>query len=302
METETDLLNILLEEFKPTKTIQLESHIMKLRIFSEYEFPLRLTKIFGGRTLEYRTSIMLLLTTGLNCLCLCFFKQYTGFRDPETEPVSLGLEVADESERRGPFDLRPSHMQHGETFEEFRNKEFYDQTFLLQETTDKGSPKVLSCTLFCPPKKGPETLFWSLCRKFVHHRIPQEEVSRWMWGNSTLGRMCENYSESKLQTFLLDCDHLKLKIFSSGDICYKLLGELGHTVPLEGTAKAKHWIRKRRYIATQNNLPCYKNLLDIISEEMEKSDSESEDEVFADLWGQYHYLQDRMLGYHGPVM
>ena len=134
---------------------------------------------------------------GLNCLCLCFFKQYTGFRDPE-------------SERRGPFDLRPSHMQYGETFEEFRNKEFYDQTFLLQETTAKGSPKVLSCTLFCPPKKGPETLFWSLCRKFVHHRIPQEEFSRWMWGNSTLRRMNESYSESKLQTFLLDCDHLKL--------------------------------------------------------------------------------------------
>ena len=165
METESDLLNILLKEFKPLKTIPLENHIMKLRIFSEYEFPLRLSKIFGGRTLEYRTSITLLLTMGLNCLCLCFFKQYTGFRDPE-------------SERRGPFDLRPSHMQYGETFEEFRNKEFYDQTFLLQETTDKGSPKVLSCTLFCPPKKGPETLFWSLCRKFVHHRIPQEEFSR----------------------------------------------------------------------------------------------------------------------------
>ena len=53
METESDLLNILLKEFKPTKTIPLENHIMKLRIFSEYEFPLRLTKIFGGRTLEY---------------------------------------------------------------------------------------------------------------------------------------------------------------------------------------------------------------------------------------------------------
>ena len=45
METETDLMRIMMEGCKPTKKIILEDDIQKIRIFSEYDFPLRLTKL-----------------------------------------------------------------------------------------------------------------------------------------------------------------------------------------------------------------------------------------------------------------
>ena len=57
METETDLMRIMMEDYKPTKRIILQDDIQKIWIFSEYDFPLRLTKLSKiGTNMEYQSE------------------------------------------------------------------------------------------------------------------------------------------------------------------------------------------------------------------------------------------------------
>ena len=299
MEDEADLMKILLEKPKPTKRIVLENHIEKIRIFSEYDFPLRMTKLSRiGSSMEYQSAtITLFVTTGLNCFCLCYYrdKAFWDYLSPEFNHPLVALEVADESEFLGRgyrLPNTPGYIERELNTGKYVKKEFYDKTFLLEEPTGRWGTKVFSCTLYCPPKTGPESLYWTLTKKFVHNSVPQEEFGRWMWGNCALSPVYKKYSESKLQAFLLDTSTSGLSKFSHGDICYKLVGELGHYVPMDGLAEVRTWVHKRRYILTYYRWPKYQNLLDTIREEMIDQPEDEEEQLFQDLWGTYHFIAD----------
>ena len=296
METETDLMRIMMEDCKPTKKIILEDDIQKIRIFSEYDFPLRLTKLSKiGTNMEYQSDTRtLFVTTGLNCFCLCLYRDtafWNSFGTTRSQP-KVALEVVDESQFQR-FVNMPNYIESRLNTGDYIKKEFYDKTYMLEEPTGKWGTKVFSCTLYELDRTRPEPLFWTLTKKFVHNSVPQKEFSRWMWGNCTLSRVSGKYSESKLQEFLLDTSSMGLTKFNHGDICYALLGEMGHVIPMDGAAKARTWMNKRRFIVTDHRWPIYRNLLNSIREEVIEDSEDEDEELFQDLWGTYHFLVDR---------
>ena len=116
METEKDLMRIMLEDCKPTKRIILKDNIQKIWIFSEYDFPLRLTKLSRiGTSMEYQSETKtLFVTTGLNCFCLCLYRDtafWNSFGPTRPQPV-VTLEVVDESQFQR-FVNMPNYIKNG---------------------------------------------------------------------------------------------------------------------------------------------------------------------------------------------
>ena len=234
MQTESDLLNILLPIQYRLKHIIIDNRCKKIKVFCEENVNLILrntSRIFGSESIV--RSYLLNFKQGLNIFCLCKINGWAYFLNNTKVQKTIVTEL------------------------------IIEENFVISlENCETDSPHIASYSIFRDLPNTVYSLELLSLKTYSLSEIDTIHARKNLRGSVPYYSLYQRFSLSKPQSVLLKIILARThdENVHNGDVCYMIFGNLGHLRPLNYQSEQIEFIRslvKKRILLLLSYIPGY---------------------------------------------